>query len=134
MKNISKYYPLSILVMIAIVWLSLGNPPDSNLKYIANIDKIVHFCMYGGLTMVIWFEYLLHHDTLEWKKLVLFALLAPIVFSGAMEIAQKMLTIYRQADWADFLANSLGVLCGLMVALLIIRPIVWNIRKKRCKC
>lgn len=53
-----KNYPLSVIIILIICYLSFFTPPKTELDEVANIDKLVHICMYGGLTMVIWFEYL----------------------------------------------------------------------------
>ena len=42
-------------------------------------------------------------------------MVAPIVMSGLIELAQNYLTTYRSGEWADFIANSTGVLLALVV-------------------
>lgn len=128
MKRVIRTYPLAIIILLVIVWLSLGTPPSTNIECAIGIDKVAHTCMYFGLTATIWLEYLVHHDSLDWKKLALLAILAPILFGGAMEIAQMTLTENRQADWFDFLANSIGVLIGALAGLYILKPILWKNR------
>lgn len=124
MKRILRTYPLTVIILLAIVWLSLGTPPSPDLGCITGIDKAAHACMYFGLTAVLWLEYLRHHDRLERKKLILLAVLAPVLFGGAMEIAQMTLTDNRQGEWLDFLSNSIGVLLGTLAGLYLIRPLV----------
>lgn len=63
-----RTYPLSIITIIVICYLSFFTPPQTELNNVPFIDKIVHICMYGGLTMVIWFEYLRLHKFIVWKK------------------------------------------------------------------
>lgn len=48
-----RTYPLSIITIIVIWYLSFFTPPQTELNNVPFIDKIVHICMYGGLTMVI---------------------------------------------------------------------------------
>ena len=50
-----KHYPLSILVIAVICYLSFFTPPKTDMEEIPNIDKLAHLCMYGGLTLVLWF-------------------------------------------------------------------------------
>jgi len=126
MKRILKTYPLAILLLFAIVWLSLGTPPKSGLEGISGIDKVVHFLMYFGLDIIIWFEYLRHHDTPNWKKLSLFAVIGPVAFSGAMEIAQMTLTSNRQGEWLDFFANSIGVIAATLFSWYCMKPLLWR--------
>lgn len=118
-----RKYPLSLLVIATILFLSLFNPPKTKLDPIPNIDKIVHVCMYGGLELVIWIEYLRHHNNLNWIKILFLGIIAPIAFGGLMEIAQMELTQGRSAEWADFLADSVGVLIGAAVGYFAIRTI-----------
>ena len=118
-----RKYPLSLLIIATILFLSLFNPPKTKLDPIQGIDKIVHVCMYGGLELVIWIEYLRHHNNLNWVKILFLGIIAPIAFGGLMEIAQMELTQRRSAEWADFLADSVGVLIGAAVGYFAIRTI-----------
>ena len=50
----------------------------------------------------------------------LLAFLAPIVMSGLIELAQAHLTGgNRSGDWLDFLANSIGVVLGNVIGILL---------------
>lgn len=123
-----RKYPLSLLIIAAILFLSLFNPPKTKLDPIEGIDKIVHVCMYGGLELVIWFEYLRHHDNLNWIKILLFGIIAPIALGGIMEIAQMKLTQGRSGEWADLWADVTGVLAGAAIGYFAIQTIF---RKKK---
>jgi len=59
-----KTYPLTLLTVAVICYLSFFTPPQTELDNISNIDKLVHTCMYGGLSIIIWWEYLRKHDTI----------------------------------------------------------------------
>ena len=65
-----RRYPLSLVIMAVIFYLSFFTPPKSNLEEIPNIDKLVHVCMYGGLCSILWFEYLRTHRMIIWRSLV----------------------------------------------------------------
>ena len=118
-----RKYPLSLLVIATILFLSLFNPPKTQLDPIKGIDKIVHLCMYGGLELVIWIEYMRHHDNLNWIKIVLLGIIAPVILGGLMELAQMYLTQNRSGEWADFLADTIGVLVGSAIGYFAIRTI-----------
>lgn len=118
-----KKYPLSLLVIAAILFLSLFNPPKTKLDPITGIDKVVHVCMYLGLEMIIWIEYLRHHENLNWVKILIFGIIAPIALGGLMEIAQMELTKGRSGEWADLLADALGVLVGAAIGYFAIQTI-----------
>lgn len=118
-----RKYPLSLLVIVAILFLSLFNTPKTKLDDISNIDKIAHVCMYGGLELIIWIEYLRHHENLNWVKILIFGIIAPIALGGLMEIAQMKLTQGRSGEWADLWADIIGVLIGAAIGYFAIQTI-----------
>ena len=126
MFKILMKYPLSLVVLIAILYLSFFKPPTVSFSTIKYLDKIVHLAMYGGLCSVLWFEYFLTHSKVNIKKVVLWIFIAPILFSGAIELGQSYLTSYRGGDLADFVFNSLGV----VLAALFSAYVTWPLMKK----
>ena len=118
-----RKYPLSLLVIAAILFLSLFNPPKTKLDPINGIDKVVHVCMYLGLELIIWIEYLRHHENLNWVKILIFGIIAPIALGGLMEIAQMELTKGRSGEWADLWADAIGVLVGTAIGYFAIQTI-----------
>lgn len=128
MINFIRKYPLSLLVILTILFLSLFNPPKTRLNDVTNIDKIVHVCMYGGLELVIWIEYLRHHSNLNWVKILVLGIIAPIMLGGLLELAQMYLTQKRSGEWADLIADAAGVLIGAAVGYFAIQTIF---KKKR---
>lgn len=126
-KYICKY-PFSLLVITAILFLSLFNPPETRLDDVTFIDKIAHVCMYGGLELIIWVEYLRRHADLNKVKFILLGIAAPIALGGIMELAQMLLTVNRSGEWADFIADTLGILAGAAAGLFILRPLIWRKR------
>lgn len=121
MKTILRSYPLSLLVIAAILFLSLFNPPKTKLDPITYIDKIAHICMYGGLELTIWFEYLRCHPKVDTMKIIVWALIAPIILGGLMELAQMYLTPNRSGEWADLASDSIGVLLGAVVGFTLLK-------------
>lgn len=77
--------------------------------------------MYGGTMSVFWLEYWRFEAAGEkWSKRLLLAVavVSPILMSGLIEILQAYCTGGRRSgDWMDFLANSIGVVLGLVVGL-----------------
>lgn len=116
-----KTYPLSLILILIIGYLSFFQPPQTSLNEITNIDKLVHFCMYGGLTTVLWVEYLLRHKSITYSHLIIGGVLAPICMSGIIEILQST-TDNRSGDWMDFLANITGVCTASLLCYYVIRP------------
>lgn len=110
-----RKYPLTLLLTAVILFLSLFNPPRTKLDNVTYIDKIAHICMYGGLELVIWIEYLRQHNVLDRIRIIFLGIMAPIVLGGLMELAQMYLTAKRSGEWADFAADTIGVLSGAAV-------------------
>jgi VanZ family protein len=73
-------------------------------------DKVLHFLGYCALAM--WFAGVARRSRYVVVGLML------ITLGGALELGQGMMGVGRQADWWDFLANSLGIATGLGVAAL----------------
>jgi VanZ family protein len=71
-------------------------------------DKAEHFIAYFGLALF---------ASLAWglKRSLFWVLAAIVALGGALEIIQFF--VGRDAEWGDFLANSLGAVAGLGVAV-----------------
>ena len=117
--QIVRKYPLSLLCILLIGVLSLAPYfPESPLDDVAFIDKWTHLVMYGGTCTVIWWEYLRSHSTLNSRKL-LFTLVGMILLGGLMELLQAYCTTTRSGEWLDFWTDSIGVLLGYAIGLLM---------------
>ena len=117
-----KKYPFSC-VCIALIWILSLLPffPETPLDNVEFIDKWVHVVMYGGTFTVLWIEYARQHDSADYKKLFIWAFLAPIIMGGILELLQAYCTGgHRNGDWLDFAANSTGVMVAAIIGLLIL--------------
>ena len=130
-RNILKRYPLSLTTIGVILYLSLAHISSEKLPKVTNIDKIAHFCMYAGFCSVLWFEYYTTHKATNIKNLIWGAIIAPITFSAAIEIAQSTLTKYRGADWYDLLFNTLGALFAAVLGVFVIKPMAAKYKLKK---
>lgn len=118
-----KKYPFSIIVVATVIYLSLFKPPKTPLNEIQNLDKLIHLCMYMGLSGIIWIEYLRNHSkNFNLKRILVGGVLLPILFSGLIEIIQENCTTNRSGEWLDFVANSIGVLLTALIGYYILRP------------
>lgn len=124
MISILKTYPLTLLTVAVICYLSFFTPPQTELDNISNIDKLVHTCMYGGLSIIIWWEYLRKHDTICWKRFIPISVVFPIMMSGIIELLQAYCTTNRSGEWLDFAANSFGVVLAFMAGYFVLRRIM----------
>ncbi len=118
--KIKFHYPLSLLCIALIVVLSL-TPffPETPLDDVAFIDKWTHLVMYGGTCSVIWWEYLRSHRRIDRLRLLLWAVAGIVMLGGLMELMQAYCTTTRSGEWLDFWADSLGVLVGTAIGLLM---------------
>ena len=129
-----KNYPLSSLLIVAIWIVCLIPVPETPLSDVNFIDKWTHFVMYGSLTSVIWFEYIRRHKKqpltrhnvtpspkgqVRGHTLLIGGVLCPIIMGGLIELAQRYLTTCRSGDFYDFYCNSLGVLLGCLIGLIL---------------
>lgn len=124
MISILKTYPLTLLTVAVICYLSFFTPPQTELDNISNIDKLVHTCMYGGLSIIIWWEYLRKHDTICWKRFIPISVVFPIMMSGIIELLQAYCTTNRSGEWLDFAANSFGVILAFIADNFVLRRIM----------
>lgn len=131
--KVFKKYPLSIIVLLAIVYLSFFKPPTVSFKTIKHLDKIVHLVMYGGFCTVLWFEYFLTHAKTNVNKAFLWILVAPVVFSGVIEFAQSYLTNHRGGELADFIFNTIGVILAALLSHFVTKPLMrrYNLLNRR---
>ncbi|MBE6287335.1 MAG: hypothetical protein E7099_03990 [Mediterranea massiliensis] len=114
-----KKYPLSLLVILTVIYLSFFKPPtDSKIPDIPHLDKLMHICMYFGMSGMLWIEFYRAHRQ-ERPPMIhawMGACLSPILFSGAIELLQQYATTHRGGDWMDFVANTFGVLLATWMA------------------
>lgn len=108
-----------IIWLAGILYASL-TPSDTVPKFhlIPHFDKLVHFCMYFGYTILLIPIILNNGRYLNTYSLaVITAALTGILF----EILQYFLPIGRSASILDAIANLSGSLCGILIYQLIIR-------------
>lgn len=118
-----RRYPISMLVILAVIYLSFFRPPSTDLDSIPHIDKVVHVCMYFGMSGMLWLEFLRAHrrDRAPLWHAWVGAFLCPVLFSGVVELLQAYCTTYRGGDWLDFAANTAGAALATAVALAVRR-------------
>lgn len=98
MLSYIKKYPISLFIILTVIYLSFFKPPKTDLNEIPNLDKLVHICMYFGMSGMLWLEFLRAHrrdDAPLWHAWV-GAFLCPILFSGCVELLQEYCTTYRE--------------------------------------
>ena len=118
----ARCYPFSVSI-IAVIWVLSLAPffPETPLDDVPFVDKWTHFVMYGVMTLVIWWEYRRQHLHVDYRKLLLWGWVMPIVMSGVLELLQEYATTTRNGEWQDLLANAIGVTLGAVIGILMIR-------------
>lgn len=119
--NFAKRYPLTSLLVV-VIWVLCLIPtfPETPLDDFSLIDKWTHLVMYGTLVAVIWWEYTRQHTTNNTRRLFLLAFLAPVAMGGLVELAQAYCTGGRRSgEWFDFAANTIGVVLGTLIGILL---------------
>lgn len=126
-------YPLSLLLLCVILYLSLFRPSDDIQlpRLFEHMDKVAHFLMYAALSAVVWFEYYRAHSNIRYLRMLAVTFLVPALFSGAMEYLQGWITDYRSADIVDFLFNVAGALAANVICLFVVQPLLGKKNKKR---
>jgi VanZ family protein len=113
-----KYYNKTILLTILILFLSLANfesvGPQFRFRY---EDKVIHFLMYFGITIVYLFEHYIESGHVNNKS---FAInLYPLLLGGLIEIIQARFTSTRSGEWFDFFADLFGIIIANIFFLII---------------
>jgi VanZ family protein len=110
---------LAILATIVIGVLSLSAVPKLNLELgIKSGDKYLHFIAYFGLS-TIWYFAL--RNRIQKRVFNFFVPLALIFYGIILELLQSGITTYRTGDIYDALANTTGVIVGLVLFKRIIK-------------
>ena len=115
MAHYFRKYTFSWLIIGIIIYLSFFTPPKTELDNISNIDKLAHICMYGGLCSILWIEYLRSHIQIQRIRAFIGGIVLPVAFSGIIELLQEYATTNRSGDWADMIANSIGVILAALL-------------------
>ena len=110
--NIARKYLVLIgwLLIVTIIILSLVKI-NAVMPDVKNADKLGHFIAYFLLMM--WFAWLYPRPLIRNLYAIGF-----IIMGGALEVLQSM-TTYRTADIEDFHVNTIGVIAGFIIAVIL---------------
>ncbi len=117
-QDIKKLLERSALVLAVAATLILGimslvHMPRINLELgIKSGDKYLHFTAYLGLSFLWYFAL---KDRIKEKSFKFFVPLALILYGIVLEGLQSELTTYRTGDMYDAIANTAGVIVGLIL-------------------
>lgn len=118
-----KKYPVSLFIILVVIYLSFFKPPSTEISDIPNLDKVIHICMYFGMSGILWLEFLRAHRRGRkplWHAWV-GAMLCPILFGGLIELLQEYCTTYRGGEWTDFAADAAGAILASLIGYYALR-------------
>ena len=121
-----RMFPFTLVCVALILVLSFFSPPHTPLDGVALIDKWTHLVMYGGTAGVFWLEYwrARYRKGFRLKAATLFlvAVVVPVVLGGVIELLQAYCTGGRRSgEWADFVADTLGVLLAWLLGATVVK-------------
>ena len=108
----------AILYTVFLTIFSLIQVEEINQELPTISDKFYHFLAYF-LLVIIWSFALSKQLKANFCKSILIISIASLLFGIVIEVLQQTLTSYRQAEYLDILANSLGILFASMVLLIL---------------
>ncbi len=108
MVNFIQNYWLTITWFLLVIIAAASLWPAEFLPAVPGNDKTHHFISYAALMLP---------TALKKPKHWLAIAFAFLFFSAAIELIQPY--VNRYGEWLDMLANTGGVLCGIIVAKLI---------------
>lgn len=103
----NNWLVLTLVLLVAITALSLW--PVASLPDVPGTDKTHHFIAYAALMFPV---ALSRHSYWPWVGVLL------VTYSGAIELIQPY--VNRYGEWLDMAANTGGVICGVLLAQLVI--------------
>lgn len=120
-----KHYFLSCLTSLTIIILSVIPIPEvPELSEVPLWDKWVHFVMYGGLSLVLWFDYCRKKKQRRVNvRVVALTLIYPTVLGGLLELVQAYCTTCRSGDMLDFYADAIGACLGFILGVCVVRKL-----------
>lgn len=101
------WYTVGIVMTLIIIVASLV--PQRELPDLNVSDKFEHATAFVALTL--WFGGLVEPRRYLWLALLL------LVLGGAIEVAQGLMGLGRQADVRDLFADGAGIAAGLLLCL-----------------
>lgn len=118
LSKFNYIWPPAFIALIIFYLCCFYSPQEQPKDIFPYTDKIVHFLMYLGLSGVAMINYIYRtRGHIIILKLVLYALILPILYGGAIELIQEYMTDNRTGEWLDLLADTLGALSALPIAL-----------------
>ncbi len=104
---------IGVVYLLVIALLSLW--PSNSLPHIPlfpGVDKLVHICMYLGLSLLACWIYDICHQRL---RFICTLLTAVFMYGALMEVLQHTMHNGRGFDFKDMIANLIGAIIGALI-------------------
>jgi glycopeptide antibiotics resistance protein len=99
---------LYIIVLTVLSFISLGSSSVMSIDY---GDKVFHFGAHAVLASLLYFTFY----KWNYRQALVFAAFGSLIFGIIIEVLQGTLTINRQFDVFDIIANCLGMLIAVVI-------------------
>ena len=118
MLKFFRIYGLSCVVTLLIFYLSITTsvPEYYHGPRFEGQDKVVHFFLYMLLSLVICRDFFRQEVAFSSRKMIVWAIILPILYGGLIEILQENFFPPRTGEWGDWGADILGVMAGYFLS------------------
>lgn len=116
MQKFFRFFPFTVVVVIAVTTLCLIPIEDPPLKDVRFIDKWTHIGLFGAICFSLVAEAVFGNRKMLWPAPFVVAL-----YGGIVELMQAYLTTCRSGEWLDFAADAMGAFVAFPVALFVCR-------------
>lgn len=120
----------TLTVLICITLLSTLSFSNVSVEpKVPNMDKIVHFCMYFGLSIIALFDlYYASYSAQKHKRYAIYVFIFACITGGIFELVQFYLVPDRAGEILDMVANVLGAFTGTLLGYFILPKIIYCIK------
>lgn len=125
-----RHYPVTTLFVAVILVVCMIPIPETPLSDVSLIDKWTHVAMYVALEVVFFTELNRNRASLGTAALLVATVVAPAALGALVELMQAYLTTCRSGEWADFVADCVGVAVGALLGRFVITPVFRHIRRR----
>lgn len=132
-KLIGRYkFSIAWLLIMAYLLFSPSNTlPRTGFLHVAHFDKVVHFGMFGMMTLLFFFE--TERQGSYRKSTFWFFLATGISFAIISELVQAFLVEGRHGSFADLISDSAGMLAGLGFYFIVLKKYALFVLLNRLK-
>ena len=123
---VTAMFLLYIVAVLCLCLLNLSDKTPELPQYFLGIpmDKLAHFLMFFAYPVVGWLM-LTYNKTIKLRQGFIFPvlLITGLLFAAFTEIAQGLLTTYREPDNMDFIADAIGIISSILLIWTLQKPL-----------